>query len=391
MTAFHPPHSLINFTWWINRKDPAGRNLFSGGFLGLDNIGVFDRSDELPTGGSLEQADGTSWMGMFCVNMLEIAIELAAKDQAYEDVATKFFEHFVQISDAMNNLGGSGLWDEEDGFYYDVLVTPDGASTPLKVRSMVGLIPLYACLNVSSEVLARLPGFKKRTEWFMGHRPEMATQISLMDSAEEINGEMVFSRLLALPSLDRLQRILGYLFDEDEFLAPYGIRSLSKYHDEHPFELWVGEEVHRVDYVPGESNTHMFGGNSNWRGPIWFPVNYMIVKSLRRYHSFYGDELQVEVPTRSGNMINLGEAAKQIAGRLAKLFLPDPARGNRMPCHGDNPLYGEGATGDSKWDEKALFYEFFHPETGRGLGASHQTGWTGLITDVLYIANAEVK
>ncbi len=369
---------LINFTWWVNRKDVEGKHLFSGGFLGLDNIGVFDRSRPLPTGGHLEQADGTAWMAFYCSTMLAMALELASEDPSYEDVASKFFEHFVAIVDAINNLGGSGLWDETDGFYYDQLHV-DGMHTPLRIRSMVGLIPLYAVEILEADVIEKLPGFAKRMQWFLTQRKDLARHISYMEHPKGVmaRGAAHGHRLLAIPSRERLERVLRYLLDENEFLAPYGIRSISRIHMNQPYVFRTNGDEFRVDYVPGESNTGLFGGNSNWRGPIWFPVNYLLVEALERYHHFYGDALKVECPTGSGRMMNLNEVANEIAGRLARIFLPDE-RGRR-PCHGEDRRYAE----DPHWRELVLFYEYFHGETGRGVGASHQTGWTALATRCL--------
>ncbi len=298
---------LINFTWWVNRKDPDGRNLFAGGFLGLDNIGVFDRSRPLPTGGHLEQADGTAWMAFYCSTMLGIALELARENPAYEDLASKFFEHFVRISDAMNTLGGTGLWDEDDGFYYDQLHA-GGTHRALKIRSMVGIIPLFACEILEDESIERLAGFAKRTRWFLDNRPDLSSQIAYLASAPG-HGH----RLLAIPSRDRLERVLRHLLDENEFLSPYGVRSVSRFHEDHPYFLRIDGHEYEVRYTPGESDTGLFGGNSNWRGPIWFPLNYLLVEALERYHRFYGDTLRVECPTGSGRMMNLKEASEEIA------------------------------------------------------------------------------
>jgi hypothetical protein len=359
---------LLNFTWWVNRKDVTGRHIFSGGFLGLDNIGIFDRSKPLPTGGNLEQADGTAWMAFFCATMLAMAIELAEAQPEYEDIASKFFEHFIAITDAMNTVGGTGLWDEEDGFYYDQLQV-DGRSTKLKVRSMVGLIPLFACEVLEYDVINRLPGFKKRLEWFLKHREDLARHVSYMtDDAQRQH------RLLAIPSRERLERVLRYLLDESEFLSPHGIRSVSKVHETSPYTFNMDGQELSVRYVPGESDTSLFGGNSNWRGPIWFPVNYLIVEVLERYHHFYGDSLKVECPTGSGRVMNLKDVSRELASRMARLFLPD-ANGHR-PCHGGDARYA----GDPAWRDLVLFNEYFHGDTGKGLGASHQTGWTALVT-----------
>jgi hypothetical protein len=370
---------LINFTWWVNRKDPEGNNLFAGGFLGLDNIGVFDRSAELPTGGHLEQADGTAWMAFFCSTMLSMALELASEDPAYEDVASKFFEHFVAIVDAMNTIGGMGLWSEEDGFYYDQLHVGD-EHIPLRVRSMVGLIPLFAVEILEENVLAKLPGFHKRMQWFLENRADLVRHISYMacssDSADS-------HRLLAIPSRERLEKVLRYMLDEKEFLSPYGIRALSRVHRDHPYILRVGGLEHRVEYDPGESTTGLFGGNSNWRGPVWFPLNYLLVEALERYHHFYKDGLKVECPVGSGNFLNLSQVSREIARRLASCFLPDAA--GARPCYGGDPRFAE----DPFWRDLILFHEYFHGDTGRGLGASHQTGWTALVVRCLEDLAAE--
>ena len=360
---------LLNFTWWVNRKDPSGRNLFSGGFLGLDNIGAFDRSRPLPGGGHLEQADGTAWMAFYCATMLGIATELAQHDPACEDIASKFFEHFIAIVDAMNSLGGTGLWDEKDGFYYDQILL-SGKTHPLRIRSMVGLIPLCAVDVLEQDVIEKLPGFKKRMDWFMVNRADLSKNIACMERSDSKRDGHV---LLAIPTRERLMRVLHYMLDENEFLSPYGIRSLSKVHEKQPFVFKVENEEYRVGYVPGESDTNLFGGNSNWRGPVWFPINYLLIEALERYHYFYGDDFQVECPTGSGNMMNLRQVAGEIARRLSNLFLPD-ATGAR-PCHGSDARYAE----DPHWKNLVLFYEFFHGDTGRGCGASHQTGWTALV------------
>jgi hypothetical protein len=374
--AFHK--LLINFTWWVNRKDPQGRNLFAGGFLGLDNIGVFDRSQPLPNGQQLEQADGTAWMAFYCATMLSMALELAADDPSYEDIASKFFEHFVAITDAMNSLGGMGLWDEQDGFYYDVL-SANGTALPLRIRSMVGIIPLFAVEILEQDVIDRLPGFKKRLEWFLKHRKDLARHISYCDKGthENDSAHKHVHRLLAVPSRERLVRVLRYVLDENEFLAPYGVRALSRFHQDHPYQVHLCGVGHRVDYTPGESSSGLFGGNSNWRGPIWFPVNFLLVEALERYHHFYGDSLRVECPTGSGQMMNLKQVAAEIASRLSRLFLPDAS--GRRPCHGDDRRYAD----DPHWRDLVLFHEYFHGDTGRGVGASHQTGWTALVANLL--------
>ena len=367
---------LLNFTWWVNRKDIEGNNLFGGGFLGLDNIGVFDRSQPLPAGGRLEQADGTAWMAFFCSTMLAIALELAADDPSYEDIASKFFEHFVAIADAMNTLGGSGLWDETDGFYYDQLKMA-GSEQPLRIRSVVGIIPLFAVEILDPHTLDRLPGFKKRMNWFLHNRQDLSRQITICERDRVANGQQPNRLLLAIPSRERLQRVLERVLNENEFLSPFGLRALSKAHATDPFVFGNGDQELRVDYVPGESNTGMFGGNSNWRGPIWFPVNYLLIEALERYHLFYGDEFQVECPTNSGKWMTLKEVAAELSRRLANLFLPDEA--GRRACHGEDSRYAN----DPHWRDLVLFYEYFHGDTGRGCGASHQTGWTALVTRLL--------
>ncbi|MBK7864895.1 MAG: glucosidase [Archangiaceae bacterium] len=365
---------LLNFTWWVNRKDDEGNNLFSGGFLGLDNIGIFDRSKPLPTGGRLKQADGTAWMAFYASTMLGIALELAEDDPSYEDMASKFFEHFVHIVDAMNTLGGNGLWSEADGFYYDQLDTGTGAALPLQTRSMVGIIPLFAAHVLDTERVDKLAGFKKRLDWFVKNRADLARHVAFV-----AKGEGHGLQLLAVPSRERLQRVLRYVLDEREFLSPHGVRALSKVHAEKPYLFRAGGTEWRVDYVPGEGDSGAFGGNSNWRGPVWFPVNYLLIEALERYDKFYGDTLKVECPTGSGRMMRLHEVATELSRRLAALFTPDAA--GRRPCHGDDARFAT----DPHWRELVLFHEYFHGETGRGLGASHQTGWTALVTRCLEI------
>jgi hypothetical protein len=357
---------LLNFTWWVNRKDTEGNNLFQGGFLGLDNIGVFDRSKPLPTGGFLQQADGTAWMAFYCLTMLAIALELAQENPVYEDLASKFFEHFVQIADAMNHHGGTGLWDETDGFYYDQLKA-NGQMLPLRTRSLVGLLPLIAVEVLEEEQIRKLPGFARRMQWFLEHRPELAECITFCQACPHH-----VHRILAIPTRQRLERTLRYMLDEAEFLSPYGLRSVSRIHREHPYVFRLGGEEHRVDYTPGEGNTYLFGGNSNWRGPIWFPINYLLIEALERYDHFYGEQLQVECPVGSGQRMTLREVAQELSQRHARLFLPD--ENGARPCHGAAAQYA----GDPHWRELALFYEYFHADTGRGCGASHQTGWTAL-------------
>jgi hypothetical protein len=361
---------LLNFTWWVNRKDPEGRNLFSGGFLGLDNIGVFDRSRPLPTGGHLEQADGTAWMAFYCNTMLSMALELASEDPAYEDLASKFFEHFIAIADAINNLGGSGLWCEDDGFYYDQLHV-GGGHKALRIRSLVGIMPLIAAEVLDDAKFEKLKGFRKRMNWFLTNRPDLARHIACMEP--RMGQDDGLQRLLAIPTRERLQRVLRYVLDESEFLSPHGIRSVSRVHRDRPYEIDVHGEVHRVDYVPAEGNSGLFGGNSNWRGPVWFPINYLVLEALERYHHFYGNDLKVECPVGSGRLLNLQQVAQELQDRLARLFLPDAT--GRRPCHGDEARYA----GDPHWKDLVLFHEYFHGDTGRGVGASHQTGWTALV------------
>ncbi len=361
---------VVNFTWWVNRKDLDGHHLFAGGFLGLDNVGVFDRSQALPTGGHLEQADGTAWMAFYCATMLSMALELAQEDQVYEDMASKFFEHFVAIVDAINALGGTGLWDEEDGFYYDQLHIGD-EHLPLRVRSLVGLIPLLAVELLEDAQIDRLPEFRKRMEWFLENRADLGQHISYCDA--DAHGH----RLLAVPSRERLERVLRYVLDENEFLSPHGIRSVSRVHAAHPYVFRCGGMEHRVGYEPGESTTRQFGGNSNWRGPIWFPINHLLVEAMERYAHFYGDGLRVECPTGSGRLVGLDEVAREIRTRLARIFLPDAA--GRRPWHGADPRWRD----DPHWRNLFLFHEYFDGEDGRGLGASHQTGWTTLAVTVI--------
>src|SRR5881296_4098388 len=365
---------LLNFTWWVNRKDAEGNNLFQGGFLGLDNIGIFDRSAPLPTGGFLEQSDGTSWMAMYTLNMLAIALELAFRNPSYEDVASKFWEHFVYIAHAMSHRGhdGMGLWNEEDGFFYDVLKLPDGNHFPMKIRSMVGLIPLFAAETLEPEVLDRLPDFKRRLEWFIDNRPDLTENLACMRTEG-----MAERRLLSIANQDQLRSLLKYMLDEREFLSPYGIRALSQFHRNNPYTLRVNGNEHRVDYEPGESSTGLFGGNSNWRGPIWFPTNYLLVESLQKFHHYLGDEFKVEFPTGSGKMMNLWEVAGELSRRMTSIFLQDE-RGRR-------PVFGnlEKFQTDPHWRDLVLFHEYFHGDSGAGIGASHQTGWTGVVTKLM--------
>jgi hypothetical protein len=364
---------LLNFTWWVNRKDPSGKNLFAGGFLGLDNVGVFDRSKPLPGGGSLTQADGTAWMAFYCSTMLAMALELAEGDPSYEDIASKFFEHFLAIADAMNSLGGKGLWDETDGFYYDQFVLPDGRSEPVRLRSIVGIIPLFAVEFISLAQLEALPGFARRTRWFQKHRPDLARQISCLSRDGCEAGQ--FS--LAIPTRERLERVLRYVFDEAEFLSPHGVRSLSRVYLDNPYVLRIAGEEHRVSYVPGDADSGLFGGNSNWRGPVWFPVNYLLIEALERYHHFYGDTFMMEFPTGSGHRMTLSAIAVELSRRLVGLFMPDAS--GRRPALGDDPRFAS----DPHWRGHLLFHEYFHGDTGRGLGASHQTGWTALVARLI--------
>jgi Mannosylglycerate hydrolase MGH1-like glycoside hydrolase domain len=363
---------LLNFTWWVNRKDAEGRNVFQGGFLGLDNIGVFDRSAPLPTGDRLEQSDGTSWMGMYCLNMLAIALELAKQDPAYEDVASKFFEHFVYIAHAVDSPGtGINLWDEADGFYYDVL-HGNGTAYPVKVRSMVGLIPLFAVETLEPEVVDKLPGFKRRMQWFIDNHPEFRDHVEMATRP----GAGV-RRLLTIVAREQLPRVLRLMLDETEFLSSHGIRGVSRYHQDHPYSLRLDGIEHRVDYEPAESSSALFGGNSNWRGPVWFPVNYLLIESLQKFHYFYGDAFKIPFPTGSATTLNLWQVAAELSRRLTRIFLRD--------ADGRRPVYGGTETfqRDPLWRDLVLFYEYFHGDNGAGIGASHQTGWTGLVAKLL--------
>jgi hypothetical protein len=366
---------MLNFTWWVNRKDSAGNNVFEGGFLGLDNIGVFDRSNALPAGGVLEQADGTSWMGMYCLNLLAIALELSRDNDSYQDVANKFFEHFLYIAHAMNDVGSEGiaLWDEVDGFYYDVLHLPDGSSMPMRLRSMVGIIPLFAVATLDEATLARFPAFERRMRWFTENRPDFAEHLAVGLDERGIASR----RLLSLVDKDRLIRILTRILDEKEFLSPYGIRALSAAHRDQPYDALIGGMRHRVSYEPGESTSGLFGGNSNWRGPIWFPVNYLLIESLQKFYHYYGDDLVVECPTGSGNKMNLWQVASEISRRLASLYAID--ENGRRPAHGNN----ERLQHDPLFRDHVTFYEYFNGDDGSGLGASHQTGWTALVAKLL--------
>src|SRR5688572_20697361 len=367
---------LLNFTWWVNRKDRLGKNVFEGGFLGLDNIGVFDRSAPLPTGGHLEQADGTAWMALFTQNMLELAVEMTPHDRTYEDMVFKFVEHFYYIAAAMNRPGGDGMWDEEEGFYYDLLQLPDGTATRLKVRSMVGLLPLCATTVVEPWQRERVPEVAARLQQRAQQMPELLTFIH---RTGKVHRGVADRGILALVNEERLRRILSKMLDENEFLSPYGIRSLSKFHQKHPFVFHVGGQVYRVDYLPAESNTGMFGGNSNWRGPVWMPVNAMIIRALLSYYLYYGDNFKIECPTGSGRMMNLFEVSKEIANRLTRIFLRD--------AQGQRPVYGgtEKFQSDPHWRDYLQFYEYFHGDNGAGLGANHQTGWTRLVAKMIQL------
>ena len=364
---------LLNFTWWVNRKDAEGKNIFQGGFLGLDNIGVFDRSKPLPTGGHIEQSDATSWMGMYCLNMLSIALELAREDRAYEDVASKFFEHFVYICRAMNNIGDAKieLWNKADGFFYDVLHLPDGKKFPMKVRSMVGLIPLFAVETLDSELIDRLPRFKHRMQWFIENRPDFSLHIETQSQDGEVR------RFLSLVNRHRLPKVLRYMLDEQEFLSPYGVRALSRYHKDHPYVFSMMGTSQSVEYQPAESTNGLFGGNSNWRGPVWFPVNYLLIESLQKFHYYLGDGFTVEYPTGSGQKRTLADVAAELSRRLTHTFLRGP--------DGRRPVYGgaEKFQQDPHWRDLILFYEYFHGDNGAGIGASHQTGWTGLVAKLI--------
>jgi len=365
---------MLNFTWWVNRKDHMGRNIFQGGFLGLDNIGVFDRSARLPTGGYINQSDGTSWMAMYALNLMRIALELAEHNHVYEDIASKFFEHFLNIAAAMSSMGsdGAGLWDEEDQFYYDVLNLPGDQKIRLRIRSMVGLIPLFAVETLEPETLDRLPGFRKRLEWFLKHRPDLAALVSNWQSPGR--GER---RLLSLLRGHRMKELLLRMLDESEFLSDYGIRAVSRAHLQHPYELIVGNFDQLVRYTPAESDSRQFGGNSNWRGPIWFPVNFLIIESLQKFHYYYGADFKVECPTGSGRYLTLNEVAAELSRRLSRIFLKDE-RGERAVLRHQPQLQA-----DPYYRDCIPFYEYFHGDIGRGVGASHQTGWTSLIAKLL--------
>jgi hypothetical protein len=377
--AFHK--LLLNFTWWVNRKDSEGNNIFQGGFLGLDNVGVLDRSGVLPNGGVIEQSDATSWMGMYCLNMMTIALELSKENPAYEDVASKFLEHFVNISRAMNNIAGQGieLFDRADNWYYDVLRLPDGRSFPMRVRSLVGLIPLFAVETLDSELIDTLPGFKRRMQYFIDNLPEFEDYIETVTTPTNIR------RFLSLVNRDRLRSVLSLMLDESEFLSPYGIRSLSRHHRDHPYILRLEGTEHRIDYQPAESQTGLFGGNSNWRGPIWFPINFLIIEALQKVHYFLGDEFQIECPTGSGRRMDLWQVSLELQRRLTRLFLRDDQ--GRRPVFGSIQKFQK----DPLWRDYLIFSEYFHGDDGRGLGASHQ-GWTALVAKLIqqsYLARDE--
>jgi hypothetical protein len=365
---------MLNFTWWVNRKDSEGRNVFQGGFLGLDNIGVFDRSAPLPTGGCIQQADGTGWMAMYSLNLLAIAMELARDDPSYEDVASKFWEHFLHIANAINNLGndGTGMWNDQDGFFYDVLSLPGRPLQPMRIRSMVGLIPLFAVETLEADIVDELDGFKRRMEWFIENRPDLTKNVASMRARG-----MGQRRLLSIVGEDQLRRVLQFMLDENEFLSPYGIRALSRAHADNPYRLRVDGTEYTVKYEPAESSTGIFGGNSNWRGPIWFPVNFLLIESLQKFHHYLGPDFQVECPTGSGKYMNLWDVSVEISRRLTRTFLK--SEDGSRPVHRGIEQYRS----DPHWNDLILFYEFFHGDNGSGLGAPHQTGWTGIVAKLL--------
>ncbi len=366
---------LLNFTWWVNRKDLSGQNIFQGGFLGLDNIGVFDRSKPLPGNGMLEQADGTAWMGMYCLNMMAIALELAQTRPAYEAVATKFFEHFIHIAEAINaEHGDSGLWDPIDGFYYDRLRMPDGHSQPLRLRSIVGLIPLFAVETIEPQVLEMLPHFRRRMEWFIRYRPGLVADIESLTTPRE-DGR----RMLALAGREKLERILPRVFDPAQFLSDYGVRSMSRGYQREPYTFQCDGQQLTVAYEPAESNSYMFGGNSNWRGPVWFPVNFLLIEALQKYDHYYGRSLMAEYPRFSGKQLTLNEVSHDLSRRLTAIFLRSANEGGRRPVLGGCEYFQS----DPQWRDYIPFYEYFHGDNGSGLGASHQTGWTALVAKLL--------
>ncbi len=364
---------IMNFTWWVNRKDTKGKNIFQGGFLGLDNISIFNRSEDLPPGATLYQSDATSWMGMYCLNMLTIALELAKVNPSYEDMASKFYEHFLYISDAINydSEDTHPLWNKEDGFYYDVLHMPNGDNFPLKVRSLVGLMPLLSVMTIEPDILDKLQGFKKRMDWFINHRSDLCERMACMEKPGQ-DGR----KILTILNPERLKSLLTVMLDENEFLSPHGIRSLSKHHEANPYHLDLDGHHYSVDYEPGESTLNLFGGNSNWRGPVWFPINMLIIESLQKYHHYYGEDFKVEFPTGSGQMFNLWDISCKLSSRLLSLFKED---GGRRVFYGENERFQN----DPYWKDHLLFHEYFHGDTGKGLGASHQTGWTGLISKLI--------
>lgn len=367
---------LLNFTWWVNQKDSEGNNIFEGGFLGLDNIGVFDRSQPLPTGGSIEQADGTSWMAMFCLNMLRISVEISLHDPVYQDMASKFLEHFLYIAGSLNEMGkGVSLWDDEDNFYYDLLHMPNGYSFPLKIRSMVGIIPLFAIETIDQDTLDRLPVFKRRVAWILDNKPDLAELISRWHEKGKKN-----TRILSLTRGYRMSNVLKRVLDQSEFLSEYGIRALSKFHEKNPYEFDYDGKKYTVNYTPGESTTALFGGNSNWRGPIWFPLNYLLVESLIKFYSYYGDEFKLEYPTGSGKLFTLKDIADKLGERLIKIFTMEDGK---RATNGGNELFNT----NKHFKDYVLFHEYFHGDTGKGLGASHQTGWTGLVADLIHECN----
>lgn len=367
---------LLNFTWWVNQKDSEGNNIFEGGFLGLDNIGVFDRSQPLPTGGSIEQADGTSWMAMFCLNMLRISVEISLHDPVYQDMASKFLEHFLYIAGSLNEMGkGVSLWDDEDNFYYDLLHMPNGYSFPLKIRSMVGIIPLFAIETIDQDTLDRLPVFKRRVAWILDNKPDLAELISRWHEKGKKN-----TRILSLTRGYRMSNVLKRVLDQSEFLSEYGIRALSKFHEKNPYEFDYDGKKYTVNYTPGESTTALFGGNSNWRGPIWFPLNYLLVESLIKFYSYYGDEFKLEYPTGSGKLFTLKDIADKLGERLIKIFTMEDGK---RATNGGNELFNT----NEHFKDYVLFHEYFHGDTGKGLGASHQTGWTGLVADLIHECN----
>lgn len=367
---------LLNFTWWVNKKDEEGKNVFQGGFLGLDNISVFDRSKPLPTGGHLDQSDGTAWMGFYCLEMLKIALELARENPVYQDTASKFFEHFLRIAGAMTGLHrrGISLWDEEDGFFYDVLHLPDDKVIPLKVRSLVGLMPLLAVETLEPDLLKTLPAFRRRLNWFFKNRAYLRDEGHV--ACVKAPGDHA-RRLLSIVNRERLVRVLKPMLNEKEFLSDHGIRSLSKYHKDHPYTFRVNGQEHTISYQPAESESGLFGGNSNWRGPIWFPINYLLIEALQKYHHYYGDTLEVEYPTGSGKLSTLGEVAADLSRRLIRLFQRDE--------HGERPIYRGQRTfrNDPNWRDLIQYFEYFHGDNGAGLGASHQTGWTGVVAKLI--------